>query len=140
MATKPAIVLVPGSFVAASIYDTFVPKLTAAGYNVQAVDLATVTDDITKSSTTMYDDVAVISAVVEKLADEGHDVLLLPHSYGGIPATQSVKGLAKDQRATAGKKGGVIGILYVTSVVATIGNSATSKVPMELLDAMQKEV
>ncbi|KAI0169131.1 alpha/beta-hydrolase [Hypoxylon sp. FL1284] len=73
---------------------------------------------------TMYDDAAFIAAQVKSLADAGNDVILITHSYGGVPATQSVQGLSKKEREAQGLESGVVRIAYITSLVAEVGNTA----------------
>lgn len=82
----------------------------------------------------MYDDAAFIAAEAEKLADEGKDVILVAHSYGGVPTTESVKGLSKQERQKQGKKGGIVRIAYVTSIVPAVGMAA-----MQVLGDLPKE-
>lgn len=74
----------------------------------------------------MYDDAAQIAQVVEKLADEGKEVIVLGHSYGGVPVTESVKGLSKEERQKQGKKGGIIWLAYMTCLVPEYGANAAS--------------
>lgn len=74
----------------------------------------------------MYEDAALIAKEVEKLADEGKDVILIPHSYGGVPTTQSTKGLSKSERQKEGKKGGVVRIAYMTALVPAVGATGMS--------------
>ena len=72
----------------------------------------------------MYDDAAFVAKEIEKHADQGKDIILLAHSYGGIPATESVKGFSKAERAKQGKAGGVAEIAYMTCLVAEEGKTA----------------
>ena len=72
----------------------------------------------------MYDDADYIAKEVGKLADEGKDVIVVPHSYGGVPTSQSTKGLGKEEREKAGKKGGIVNIAYMTCLVPAVGKSA----------------
>jgi hypothetical protein len=73
----------------------------------------------------MSDDATYISEVIEHLADQEKDVLLISHSYGGVPATESVKGLSKKARKKKGKKGGVVHLGYMTALVPEAGQSAS---------------
>ncbi|MCJ1414016.1 hypothetical protein MMC32_000341 [Xylographa parallela] len=72
----------------------------------------------------MYADAAFIAAEVETLADEGKYVVLIAHSYGGLPATESTKGLGKEERRRKGKKGGIVALAYMTAIVPAVGVSA----------------
>ncbi|KAJ4291788.1 hypothetical protein N0V90_009683 [Kalmusia sp. IMI 367209] len=74
----------------------------------------------------MYDDAAYINAVVTKLADEGKEIVLAAHSYGGIPASEALKGLAKAERKQNRKKGGVVHVGYMTALVPAVSCGAGS--------------
>ncbi|KAF2864664.1 hypothetical protein BDV95DRAFT_600382 [Massariosphaeria phaeospora] len=58
------------------------------------------------------------------LLDEGKDIILLCHSYGGTYGAGAVQGLSKKERASKGQKGGVIGIIYAASFCTEPGESA----------------
>lgn len=123
--SKPAIVLVTGSFAPPGLYDNVVTDLRAKGYEVSNPQLETVGKK-PGAATTMYDDAALIAGEAEKFADQGKDVVLIAHSYGGTPATESVKGLSKADREKAGKKGGIVRIGYMSTLVPVIGMSAAA--------------
>jgi pimeloyl-ACP methyl ester carboxylesterase len=120
---KPTIVVVPGSFSIPPFYDIFVSQLSAHNYNVQVVSLPSVGG---KTATNMTDDANAIQAMTTKIADEGKDIVLVMHSYGGIPGTESAHGLAKKDREATGKKGGVVALLYVTALLVQPGKSLGS--------------
>jgi len=128
MASNPAIVIVPGSFSMVSLYDKVVTAIKAAGFDtVEVVDLASTGKK--DPPATLQDDVNAIRAVVEGLADQGKDVILVPHSYGGVPTSQSIEQISKEHRAKAGKKGGVVHLLYITSIAPALGESIATTVP-----------
>ncbi|KAI1110096.1 Alpha/beta hydrolase fold-1 [Nemania sp. NC0429] len=124
--SKPYFIIVPGSFAPASLYDEFVELARANGIDIKAMNLKTVR--VGKASDapapSMYDDAAAIAREVEALADEGREVILIPHSYGGVPATESAKGLSIQERQKQGKKGGLKRIAYKTVVLPSPGQSA----------------
>ncbi|KAF2705646.1 alpha/beta-hydrolase [Pleomassaria siparia CBS 279.74] len=123
MATKPTFVLVPGSFSKPEFYDNIVELIRTKGYEIQVVAIVTVGKK-PGMPPSMYDDAAVISEAVTKYADEGKDVVLLAHSYGGIPITESMKDVSKTNREKAGEKGGVVRLGYMTCLVPSVGMSA----------------
>jgi pimeloyl-ACP methyl ester carboxylesterase len=122
---KPTIVIVPGSFSPASFYADLVDVLRSQGYDAMAETLQSSARSPLRQekAATMEEDAEQFHAIAEKLADQGKDVVLVTHSYGGIPGTECSKGLSKKERKAAGKSGGISQIIYVTSLVPTPGHS-----------------
>ncbi|KAJ7645047.1 hypothetical protein DFH06DRAFT_1425698 [Mycena polygramma] len=117
--TKPTIIIIPASFSPVSLYTAVISDLEAHGYPVYRIELETV--GRRKMAPTMYDDTAKVASMVTRLADEGKDVVLAPHSYGGVVACEASKGLAKSLREKEGKQGGIIRIVFVSAVVPQEG-------------------
>lgn len=144
--SPPIVVLVPGSFALPEFYDELFSVVRADGVEIKGLHKPSVglsagegRPDIPPP--TMYDDAAHIAGEVEKLADQGREVILLGHSYGGVPVSESTKGLSKKERQTQGKKGGLIALGYLTCLVPEVGASALdvlshvpddSKTPMNI--------
>lgn len=126
--SKPTIVLVPGSFGLPEFYNQILDPISSAGYDIKGLHMPTVGESTLKGRDgvppTMYDDAAFIAERVEKLADEDKDIVLVAHSYGGVPVTQSTKGLSKKERESSGKKGGIVRIAYMTCLTPALGKSA----------------
>ena len=123
MSAKPSIVVVPGSFSPAYLYDNVIAALTANGYEAQTIEMPSVGRKGSSPAATMAEDAAHIQSATSKLANEGKDVILVTHSYGGVPGTESVKGIRKAERENEGMKGGVIRIVYLTSLIVPVGFS-----------------
>ena len=127
---KPAFVFVPGSYNLASAYDPIVKAVANAGYEIIGIDLPSVGPGPRQGKNTtapsMYDDAAAIAAQVEKLADEGQDVVIVGHSYAGVPMSQSTKGLEKSTRKEQGKSGGIVHLGFLSALVPPVGGSAAS--------------
>ena len=125
---KPSIILVPGSFSLPEFYDTVFEPVRAKGYDIRGLHKPTVGLSAGKprpgAPPTMYDDADYIAGEIGKLADEGKDVVVVAHSYGGVPTSQSTKGLGKEERQKAGKKGGIVNIAYMTCLVPELGKSS----------------
>ncbi|KAI1436130.1 Alpha/beta hydrolase fold-1 [Xylaria sp. CBS 124048] len=124
---KLTIIIVPGSFAPAYIYDSVVNPVKEQGYEIKALPIPTVgpRPGVTGPGTftTMYDDAAFIAKEIEALADAGTEVVLVSHSYGGFPATESTKGLSVKERQREGKKGGVVRLAYMTVLLGLPGQS-----------------
>lgn len=124
MATlKPVIVFVPGAFSRPSHFDLVSDPLRDIGYEVHVVDHPSSPDVAVDPTPSMYDDADNIRRLVETLADEGKDIIIVMHSYGGIPGTQGCEGLSRNERLRASKPGGIIRLLYVGAAIAPVGSS-----------------
>ena len=136
--TKPSILIVPGAFGLPDFYDLIVGQIRALGHDIRALKLPSVSATPVPPEgplPTIYDDAAAVAEAAEKLADEGKDVILFAHSYGGVVTSQSTKGLSKAERQKQGKKGGIVRLAFMTTLVPDIGVSAGSllaDVPPEL--------
>ena len=72
----------------------------------------------------LYDDIDYISAQLEELVEQGgKEVIVIVHSYGGIPGSSAARPFVKEERTQQGKKGGVIGVLYISSWATPAGKT-----------------
>lgn len=125
-APKPTIIVVPGAACpSAHFYQPLCDVLTNT-YKYTAI-----TDDLVSSSRappetpgTLEDDASVFHAKITKLVEDGEEVVVVAHSYGGMVATDACQGLAKSDREAKGLKGGVVRIVYLTCIVAGVGETA----------------
>ncbi|EWZ83528.1 hypothetical protein FOCG_16929 [Fusarium oxysporum f. sp. radicis-lycopersici 26381] len=122
MAT-PTVVIIPGSFAPSKHYRVFTESLERHGIDSRVIDTPSVGKRGNLRPATMSDDVDEITNVVSKLLDEGKEVVLMTHSYGGIPGTQSLSKLSRKAREAEGKQGGIDKIIYLASVVLQPGVS-----------------
>ncbi|KAI0401346.1 alpha/beta-hydrolase [Xylaria palmicola] len=125
-----SMIIIPASSALPFFYDPVVEAVSRHGYGIKALHIPSIglpSGARPGKPPTMYDDAAFIADHVTRLADTGHDILLITHSYGGTPATESVRGLSKSERLTQGKKGGIVGLAYMTSLVPEVGQPATTK-------------
>ncbi|KAK8120027.1 Alpha/beta hydrolase fold-1 [Apiospora kogelbergensis] len=121
-AVKPDILLVPGAWHTPAAFDLVRDQLTRRGFQSTAVPLLTVgpTDPLNQG---VPEDAAAIRAELEKLVDAGKEVMVISHSYGGVPAAAAVEGLNLKDRAAQGQKGGVLMVVHMTSFAAKVGTS-----------------
>lgn len=121
--SKPTIVIIPGSFSVPSQYEKSAEVLRSYGFETIVGPLQTADRRDPLPAATMQDDAAYFREVITQLADQGKDIVLLPHSYGGIVANESAKGLLKSDRLANGKPGGIVRIVFVSAVVPPEGSS-----------------
>ena len=128
--TKPSVLLVPASYCLLSIYQPLIDAVSQAGYEIKGIHLPTIgprsREGQPSTAPSMYDDAAAIAHEVEKLADQGKDVVLIGHSYAGIPMSQCAKSLSKTERTQKGQSGGIVHLAYLAALVPPQGGSAAS--------------
>lgn len=121
---KPTILLIPGAWHQANAVEDVAIILRAQRYPVHTMALLSVGGP---TSTTVADDAEDIrQRYLTPLVTQGKEVIVVMHSYSGIPGTESIKGFARKDLAAQGKKGGVIGLLYITAFLVAAGQSVAS--------------
>lgn len=68
-------------------------------------------------------DVLAIRTAVLSLLNEGKEVVVVLHSYAGMPGGQALEGLGAKERKESGEKGGVKRIVYVMAYLVPEGFS-----------------
>ena len=111
-AEKPTIVFIPGAFHTPECFNDVMSLLKANDFPVIGLHLPTAGKLL---SGTAVDDAKFIRETTQKLADDGKDIVLVMHSYGGFPGTESANGLTRRQREQEGKEGGVISLFYIAA-------------------------
>lgn len=122
---KPTILIVPGGFTKPKSYTDMITHVVSEGYAIQALQLPSVGYK-TNVPGTMHDDAAFIAYEISKHANEGNDLVLIAHSYGDLPATESIQGLSKRDRQRHGNSGGLVRLAYISCIILPVGESAAS--------------
>ncbi|KAI5819440.1 Alpha/beta hydrolase fold-1 [Pyronema omphalodes] len=122
MLENPTVVFAPGAWCEPDSYDTVRNILKQKGYPTVAVAHPSINSP-TPGITTLADDAASLASTLRSLADEGKQILLAVHSYGGCVGSCAVEGLDIESRRKQGKKGGIIMLMYITAFVLPKGRS-----------------
>ena len=85
------------------------------GFTVVAPSLVTGGFDKSTSSMTVADDVKVIRDAMAPYLDREDEIVVVCHSYGGLPGTDSVVGETIAQRRARGLAGGVKTVVYLAA-------------------------
>lgn len=116
---KPTIILIHGGFQTSAGFNTFIPHLKQRGYPSKAIQLpSTSPEAISKQAAGLEDDCDALRSMIAQI--EG-DVAIVAHSYGGIPATQGLKGL----------EGRVKTIVFIASPMPLEGQSLVDTLPKD---------
>ena len=132
--SKPTIVLVPGAWHTPVHFEAFIHRLRDAGYPTISKQLKSVGSADPKNQTVVSDTNFIRQDVLLPELDQGKDIILIMHSYGGCPGAAAAKGLSKTERVAAGKEGGIIGLVFMCAFLAAEGDSLKSKLPGQQLD------
>lgn len=136
----PHVVIVPASFAPPSLYTKLVQSLAQYALETTAIDLPSVGFRDTLSAATMEEDAEHIKMVTAKLADEGYEIILVMHSYGGVCGTESTAGVSKKERQASGKQGGIVHLVYISSPVPEIGGAVKTMMGDNMPHFMKLEV
>jgi hypothetical protein len=124
---KPTILLLPGAWHRGSTFEPVAALLRRQGYPVETPTLLSAGGP---TSTTVADDAAHIQKrYLTGLIAQGKEVVVVMHSYSGIPGTDAVKGHTRKDVAAQGRKGGVVALVYMAAFLIPAGQSVDSSLP-----------
>ncbi|KAF2867792.1 Alpha/beta hydrolase fold-1 [Massariosphaeria phaeospora] len=126
---NPTVVLVPGAWHSPIHYAPLTQLLEAANHTVVTARLPSVGSSTPKDQSVANDASFIENKLLRPLMEQGKDVLLLMHSYGGCPGAVAAKGHSKKERMDAGQKGGIVGLVFLCAFLAGEGDSLKSKLP-----------
>ncbi len=120
---QPFFVLVPGASHTPAHYGYLCHLLMLAGFPVFTGTLPSVG---TSGKVTAEIDCKYVrdNMIIPVLDAEERDVILLMHSYSGVPGSGAAKGLSKTERAAQGKKTGVIGQIFLACILLKGGDGS----------------
>ena len=92
----------------------------SVGVSLPSVGAVPAVNDVTE-------DIFAIREAVAKLIEQREEVIVVLHSYGGIPGSQALEGLGKKERERTGEVGGVVRLVYIASYVLPVGFQMASR-------------
>lgn len=119
----PYFVVVPGAWHQPEAYEKLGYHIKKAGYSAVVISLPSCNTENPEEATCLVDAEAVRKEILRSIDVDGKDVVVVCHSYGGIPGGGAAYGLSKIARAKEGKKSGVTGLIYVSGFVVSEGSS-----------------
>ena len=118
----PSFVIIPGGSQNPTHYGYLAHLLQSAGYPTFSALLPSVGNS---AKVTVEDDMAFIRdrMILPILELEERDVILVMHSYSGVPGSAAALGLGKKERVAQGKKAGVIAQIFYTAFLKQEGDA-----------------
>jgi pimeloyl-ACP methyl ester carboxylesterase len=113
MSDKPVLLFVHGAWHPPKCYDAIKLALTNLNYQCIIPKLPSVGPE--SHGVTWEADKTKIIETAEPFFNQGREVVLIAHSYGGIPATAATEGQGTEERAKRGLKGGFHSIIFLAA-------------------------
>ncbi|KAL6912616.1 hypothetical protein FSST1_010376 [Fusarium sambucinum] len=114
--TKPIIVLVHGAWQTAAQWQPLAKVLTSDGFTVLQPQNATSGTDVAAIRGKTYrDDVSIIHSAIEPHLAASKEIVVVCHSYGGVPASAVAEGYQVHERRARGLSGGIKHIVYLAA-------------------------
>lgn len=117
--SKPTLIFAPGAWYPPTAFDPLIAKLpdyTCHTIAFPAIQQATTVTDLQL-------DISAVRTLVEREADAGRDVVIVLHSWAGLPVNSALDGLSKDAREKEGKEGGVVRLVFIAAFIPELGES-----------------
>jgi pimeloyl-ACP methyl ester carboxylesterase len=136
--SAPTFVFSLGAWVVPAVFDATRSRLEALGFPSSCPAHPSIGAE--PPTKTLSDDVSSLRGVLSAFADEGRDLVVVAHSYGGVVASSAVEGLSKAARVEAGKTGGVVKVIYIAAFALDKGQSLLGMLGGNYLPWMKVEV
>ncbi len=123
--SQPTFVLVPGAWLKPDIYSSVTKILQVHGYPTVSLPLPSA--GAMPPNKTFDEDVKAIRDTLTNLVEtKEKEVILVVHSYTGMPGTEAPKGLGKKERQKKGLKGGVVRLVFIMAFAMPEGFQPTA--------------
>ncbi|KAL4892365.1 Alpha/beta hydrolase fold-1 [Aspergillus ambiguus] len=118
---KPVLIFAPGAWHLPTAFDPLVTQLRADGYPCDTVAFPSIQH--AREVTDLSADIAAVRALVEPAVAAGQDVVIVAHSWAGVPVNSALEGLSKTHRAQNGAPGGVVRTCFISAFLPVVGES-----------------
>ncbi|PWY84797.1 hypothetical protein BO70DRAFT_361196 [Aspergillus heteromorphus CBS 117.55] len=119
MAGKPTLILCPGAWYPPTAFGPLIAQLP--GYTTHTVAFPSIQQAPTIED--LQPDITTIRTLVEVEAAAGNDVVVISHSWSGLPVNSALDGLSKAERQAAGQAGGVTKLIFLSAFIPDVGES-----------------
>ncbi|KAH8703628.1 Alpha/beta hydrolase fold-1 [Talaromyces proteolyticus] len=120
---KPtAILIVHGAYFLPAAWTPFMDDLIQAGFTVRCPRLPTCGDERPPKAL-LEDDVKVVRQAATELIEQGHKILVLAHSYGGVVTTEAINPSFYAEGTTHPNSAGVVSLAYLAAFLVQPGDT-----------------
>ncbi|KAL4937877.1 Alpha/beta hydrolase family-domain-containing protein [Aspergillus oleicola] len=124
--SKPTIIITPGAWHVPQPYTKLINALGDKGFTAIAVSLPTGTTSPPLPG--WEKDAEAARTAILKEFDNGHDIIALAHSFGGVAMGEAVRGLGKEQRRKIGHNTGVRRLIYMCAMAIPEGQTHVAQI------------
>ncbi|KAI2792391.1 hypothetical protein POX_b02428 [Penicillium oxalicum] len=121
---KPTIILAPGAWCPPKIFGGISQKLTEHGYTCHTVCFPSV--DRASTVEDLQPDIAAVRSLVQPEVEAGREVVVVSHSWSGLPVNSALDGLERGEREKEGQNGGVVKLVFIAAFIPQMGESMIS--------------
>ena len=124
--SRPVFVVVPGATQTPSHYAYLLHLLHLCGYGTLTALLPSVGSTPLHPVSAADDAEFVRTRMLLPLLDvERHDIVLIMHSYAGVPGSAAARGLGREERRRQGKTTAVVGQIFIATILSRGGDGKT---------------
>lgn len=138
MSEKPVFLLAHGAWHPSWLYEPLKEALAKLGYTLAVPALPTMGTNA--KGVTWEADVEALLQTAEPLFKQGKKVVLIGHSYGGIPACIATRGQSVAERHSRGLVGGFLQILFLCAFVMPSNGISQADLMQNMLPPWQEHV
>ncbi|KAL3471507.1 alpha/beta-hydrolase [Aspergillus californicus] len=124
MSSSTTVLFIPGAWHNPHCFDKVIQRLEADGYSTDVVHLPSVGPIEPHSD--FSEDVSRIREQIALAANAGQRVVVVVHSYGGLPGCEAIRGLDWETRQRQSQSGGVVHLFFCCSFIVPEGKSLIS--------------
>ncbi|OKL63868.1 hypothetical protein UA08_00634 [Talaromyces atroroseus] len=117
--SKPSLIFCPGAWYPTSAFNPLIERLP--GYTSHTVAFPSIHEATTVRD--LQPDIEAVRSLVQRESDQGREVVIISHSWSGLPVSSALDGLSRAQREKAGQKGGVVKLIFLSAFIPDVGQS-----------------
>lgn len=117
--SKPTLIFCPGAWYPPTAFNPLIDKLPE--YTTHVVAFPSIQDATNVKD--LRPDIEAVRSIVQHECNEGREVIVVSHSWSGLPVSSALDGLSRAQREKTGQKGGVVKLIFLSAFIPDVGQS-----------------
>lgn len=122
--SKPTLIFIPGAWHTPEAFKIIITRLSTHGY--KCIPVSSLAAGHEPAVPDLQPDIDNVHRLVQDEVDNGHDVVVVAHSWSGIVASGALDGLSISEREKNGMNGGVVKLAYICAFIPPEGVSVVT--------------